>query len=104
MLATSFERIHRANLIGMGVVPIRLPQGVTPQTLALHAEDKIEIDLRGLTPRGTVEVFITRANGRQSSYLAALAIETSLEVTTLAKGGLIPLILQSSLELIRVSQ
>lgn len=96
VLATSFERIHRTNLIGMGVVPIRLPKGVTPQTLNLQVDDQIEIDLGGLKPRGVVDVAVKRANGRRASYLASVAIETTLEVETLYKGGLIPLILQNS--------
>ena len=58
VLAASFERIHRANLIGMGVLPLRLPQGVTPQTLALTVHDMVEIDAdpARITPRGEVPV------------------------------------------------
>ncbi len=50
VLAVSFERIHRSNLIGMGILPIRLPQGVTPQTLHLVAGDRIEVDAHAAGP------------------------------------------------------
>ena len=95
VLAVSFERIHRANLIGMGVLPIRLPEGVTPHSLSLTAGDRIEIDLdpARLSPRSLVRVTVRRASGEVETLDAIAAIETSLEVETLAKGGLMPLIL-----------
>ncbi|HWL56916.1 MAG TPA: aconitate hydratase AcnA [Paracoccus sp. (in: a-proteobacteria)] len=95
VLAVSFERIHRSNLIGMGILPLRLPEGVTPETLALSVRDRIEIGLdpARLGPRATVEVRVHRASGGVERLDAIAAIETSLEVETLAKGGLMPLIL-----------
>ncbi|WP_246098823.1 aconitate hydratase AcnA [Paracoccus laeviglucosivorans] len=98
VLATSFERIHRANLIGMGVVPIRLPQGVTPQTLKLGMGDTIELSLNpaDLAPRGAIEFQVIRADNTAERFSGTLAIETSLEVNTLSKGGLMPLILENA--------
>lgn len=95
VLAVGFERIHRSNLIGMGILPLRLPDGVTPQSLALTARDRIEIDLdpARLAPRAPVRVTLRRASGRVETLDAIAAIETSLEIETLAKGGLMPLIL-----------
>ena len=95
VLAVSFERIHRSNLIGMGILPLRVPDGITPQSLSLTAKDRIEIDLdpAGLSPRGLVRVTLRRASGAVETLDAAAAIETSLEIETLAKGGLMPLIL-----------
>ncbi len=96
VLAVSFERIHRANLIGMGVLPLRLPAGVTPATPALSVDDRIEIaaDEAALRPRAPVPVRILRADGRVEDLTATAAIETSLEVETLRQGGLLPLILK----------
>ena len=96
VLAASFERIHRANLIGMGVLPLRLPQGVPPQTLALTVHDMVELDAAAahITPRGEVPVTIRYADGRTARFTATAAIETSLEVETLLQGGLLPLILR----------
>ncbi|MGN7868475.1 aconitate hydratase AcnA [Paracoccus sp. 22332] len=95
VLAVGFERIHRSNLIGMGILPLRLPDGVTPQSLALTARDRIELDLdpARLSPRAPVRVTLRRASGAVQTMDAAAAIETSLEVETLAQGGLMPLIL-----------
>lgn len=95
VLAVSFERIHRANLIGMGILPLRLPQGVTPQGLGLQVQDRIEIDLEParLQPRSPVAVTLRRGSGAVERFTATAAIETTLEVQILAKGGLMPLIL-----------
>lgn len=99
VLAVSFERIHRSNLIGMGVLPLRLPQGVTPATLALHAEDQIEVDVRpeDLKPRMAVPVRIVRRDGQIEHLIATAAVETSLEVAELRAGGIIPYILQNAM-------
>ncbi len=95
VLAVGFERIHRSNLIGMGIVPLRLPAGVTPQSLALTAKDRIDLDLDPalLAPRTQVRVTLRRASGAVEVFEAQAAIETRLEVETLAMGGLMPLIL-----------
>ena len=100
VLASSFERIHRSNLIGMGVLPLRLPEGVTPFSLALSPDDLIEIDapLDALRPRARVGVRVRKADGGDIAFDAAAAIETGLEVATLAAGGLLPLILRRARE------
>jgi aconitate hydratase len=96
VLAVSFERIHRSNLIGMGVLPLRLPEGTTPQALALAADDLVEVDIPAtlLKPRAQVPVRIVRGDGRVEQLLAVAAVETSLEVAQLSAGGIIPYILQ----------
>ena len=51
MIAESFERIHRSNLIGMGILPLEFPQGVTRKTLRLTGEERIDIsNLQSLQP------------------------------------------------------
>ncbi|MDQ0512941.1 aconitate hydratase AcnA [Ancylobacter amanitiformis] len=97
VLAAGFERIHRSNLIGMGVLPLRLPADVTPRQLALAPRDLIVIEapLGAVAPRSEIAVRIVRANGQLESFIAHAAIETSLEVEMLAAGGILPLILQS---------
>ncbi|MDQ1901528.1 aconitate hydratase AcnA [Paracoccus sp. WLY502] len=95
VLAVGFERIHRSNLIGMGILPLRLPDDVTPGSLALTAQDRIEIDLdpARLAPRAPVRVLLHRPGRPAEGLDATAAIETSLEIETLARGGLMPLIL-----------
>ncbi|MEM5373233.1 aconitate hydratase AcnA [Paraburkholderia azotifigens] len=99
VLAVSFERIHRSNLIGMGILPLRLAPGVHPDTLDLQPGDKLEVDAAGdtLSPRCKIAVRVVRANGSVQPIEATAAVETQLECTLLRSGGVIPLILQKSL-------
>jgi len=96
VLARSFERIHRSNLIGMGILPLRLPHDRRPQDLGLQPEDIIEIDAApdAIHPRAEINVQIMRRGKRLGSFVAACAIETRLESHTLRAGGLLPMILQ----------
>jgi aconitate hydratase len=98
VLANSFERIHRANLIGMGVVPLRLPEGWRPGTLGLRPGDTIEIalNLDALAPRGAVPVAIHRSNGVQRGHATAL-LDTARDVALIRGGGMIPTILREAL-------
>ncbi|MND36595.1 aconitate hydratase AcnA [Agrobacterium tumefaciens] len=96
VLATSFERIHRWNLIGMGVLPLRLPEGLDPVQLRLTARDMISVDADALSiaPRCAVPVTITRPDGTSISFEASAAIETRAEIAILRAGGVLPLILE----------
>jgi len=98
VLAMSFERIHRSNLIGMGILPLRLPKGATPQALQLLPGDRVEIDAPAdnLTPRCAVPVRIARRDGSVQPLVATAAVETHLEVDLLRRGGVIPSILQQT--------
>ena len=100
VLAVSFERIHRSNLIGMGILPLRLPEGVSPQTLQIQPGDQLEVqaDAQHLSPRSTVRVQLQRQGGRMEIFEAIAAVETQLEVDLLRAGGVIPLILQQTLQ------
>jgi aconitate hydratase len=96
VLALGFERIHRSNLIGMGILPLRIPAEMSPAQLKLGPGDMVEIDapLEKIEPRSSVHVEIRRASGERASFDVAAAIETSLEVETLKAGGMLPMILQ----------
>ncbi len=91
VLALSFERIHRSNLIGMGILPIVLPERVV-----LTIEDTIAIDATSarIAPRAGVVVCIRRRSGKTDSFTAAIAVETALEVELLKDGGILPHILR----------
>ena len=99
VLAMSFERIHRSNLIGMGILPLRLPVGSHPEQLALQLGDRIEVDaeLATLHPRCAIPVHILRQDGRVDRLTATAAVETQLEVELLHHGGVIPYILNRHL-------
>ncbi len=96
VLANSFERIHRSNLIGMGILPLRFPAGVAPATLQLAPGDRIAVDAApdAIEPRCAVAVRILRANGDVQALTATAAVETQLEVALLRAGGVIPSTLQ----------
>jgi len=99
VLALSFERIHRSNLIGMGILPLRLPNKYHPDALQLQSGDRIEIDApaEAITPRGDIPIHIHRTNGSVEVFTARAAVETQLEVDLLAVGGVIPAILRNTL-------
>ncbi|WP_322057057.1 aconitate hydratase AcnA [Paraburkholderia sp. J63] len=99
VLAASFERIHRSNLIGMGILPLRFAPGTHPDTLALGPGDMLEVDAHAdtITPRCAVPVRIVRADGRVEAIDVRAAVETQLECRLLRSGGVIPLILQKNL-------
>lgn len=99
VLAVSFERIHRSNLIGMGMLPLLLPPGVTPHTLALQPGDRIEVDAPAATiaPGAEVRVAVHRAGVAPQVFPARAAVETRLEAELLRQGGVIPTILRRNL-------
>jgi aconitate hydratase len=100
VLAVSFERIHRSNLIGMGILPLRMPAGMSPETLQIKPGDQVEIQAEGsaLFPRCNVQVTLVRADGRTKVIQATAAVETQLEVELLRDGGVIPSILHKTIQ------
>jgi aconitate hydratase len=99
VLAASFERIHRSNLIGMGILPLRLGSGAHPSTLHLQPGDRIEIDapLAALAPRCKIAARVVRKDGRIEPLGTSAAVETQREVELLRAGGVIPYILNAHL-------
>lgn len=100
VLALSFERIHRWNLIGMGILPLRLQSGTGPEDLALKSGDMVEIvaDPATVTPRCPIRVIIRRQDGSERILSAIAAIETNAEVEILRNGGILPMILRDVLK------
>ena len=98
VLASSFERIHRSNLVNMGVLPLRLPADRHPSLLKLQVADRIEIDVPAdrLVPRAMVPVTLWRGDGSAERFEVRAEIETALELRVLRAGGIIPLILQGA--------
>jgi aconitate hydratase len=96
VLAPSFERIHRSNLIGMGILPLRLAPEHHPRNLRLQPGDRIEVNAapERLVPRTPVAITVHRATGQVEALVATAAVETALEIEILRVGGIIPLILR----------
>lgn len=99
VIALSFERIHRSNLIGMGILPLRVPAQYGPDAMNLLPGDRIDVDACAdtLEPRSGVSVRIIRANGEIDVVPAQAAVETQLEVELLRLGGVMPAILHKLL-------
>lgn len=99
VIAESFERIHRSNLIGMGVLPLVFPQGVNRHTLKLHGSEKI--DILGLNdeliPRMTVKAVIHRHSGEKETIDLICAIDTVNEVDYFKNGGILNFVLRKML-------
>ena len=99
VVAQSFERIHRSNLCGMGVLPLQFLEGVSAQTLKL---DGTEIfDVLGLSddikPMSDVQLVIHRANGASETLTVRSRIDTSIEVDYFRHGGILPFVLRQLL-------
>jgi aconitate hydratase len=99
VLACSIERIHRTNLIGMGILPLRLPAGLRPETLQLRPGVIIEIDaaITALAPRCAVPVRVLRDGEPPLHFVAVAEVETELELDLLRHGGIVPFILSRAL-------
>jgi len=95
IIAGSFERIHRSNLVGMGVLPCQLPAGVTAASLRLTGTEIL--DLTGLDenakPRQPVTLMIHRAHGSRDSVALTLRLDTPAEITYVRAGGIMPYML-----------
>jgi aconitate hydratase len=106
VLASSFERIHRSNLINMGILPLRLPAERHPTLLGLKPGDTIRVEAapERLGPRAVVPVSIHYADGRTAQFDAHAEVETLLETAVLRAGGIIPMILADRLALLSAAR
>jgi aconitate hydratase len=95
VIAESFERIHRSNLIGMGVLPLQFPHGVSAQSLGLTGEEVIEVgDLEDGGAKA-VTVTATREGGEAVQFEATVRIDTPNEVTYFRNGGILQAVLRN---------
>ena len=95
VIVESFERIHRSNLVGMGVLPLQFKDGDTRSTLGLTADDTFTIrGVDDLTPRQDVTVEVTRADGTSFSFTALCRIDTANEVEYFLNGGILHYVLR----------
>jgi aconitate hydratase len=95
VVAKSFERIHRANLAGMGVLPCQFKEGVDAATLKLDGSETFDLEgtESGITPQQDVTLVIHRADGRVERVALKLRIDTPIEVEYYNKGGILPFVL-----------
>ena len=96
VVARSFERIHRSNLVGMGVLPLQFPDGIDAATLGLDGTEIFGVTGLGenIQPRQDVTLTITRKDGKTESLAVKLRIDTPIEVDYYRHGGILPFVLR----------
>jgi len=95
VIVESFERIHRSNLVGMGVLPLQFLDGQTRQSLGLTGDDAFTIEgIANLQPRQTVTVKVTRADGSSFTFEALCRIDTANELEYFNNGGILHYVLR----------
>ena len=95
VIAESFERIHRSNLVGMGVLPLQFVEGESAETLGLNGAEKYSIaGVAELKPRQDVEVKVTRDSGEEFSFTARCRIDTYNELEYFRAGGILHYVLR----------
>ncbi|MEY4882826.1 MAG: aconitate hydratase [Pseudomonadota bacterium] len=98
VVARSFERIHRSNLVGMGVLPLQFKGGDSWQSLGLQGNELIDvIPDASLTPQSDALLRITRADGQTATLIVTLRIDTPIEVDYYRNGGILPFVLRQLL-------
>jgi aconitate hydratase len=99
VIVRAFERIHRANLVFMGVLPLQFKPGTTAQTLKLDGSEIIDITgiEKGITPMQDVTMTITRKDGKKEAVPLTLRIDTPIEVDYYQHGGILPYVLRELL-------
>ena len=98
-IAESYERIHRSNLIGMGVLPLQYAEGETAETLGLTGKETFAIEgiAEGLTPRKNLTVRARDAAGNEKTFTATVCINTPIEVDYYRHGGVLQYVLRDLL-------
>jgi len=98
VLAVGFERIHRSNLVGMGIAPIQFPDGQDARSLGLDGTEEFDIEgLANLTEGGHVRVRAAKSDGQLVEFDARVRAESSRDVACLRGGGILPLALAREL-------
>ncbi|MDA9776869.1 aconitate hydratase AcnA [Rubripirellula sp.] len=97
VITASYERIHRSNLVGMGVLPLEFADGATWQSLGLTGEETIEIPelSNELAPRSTITVHATATDGTTKSFPCVVRIDTPVEMQYYRNGGILPTVLRN---------
>jgi aconitate hydratase len=99
-IAESFERIHRSNLVGMGILPLQFKQGENKESLGLTGKEVYDIEgiEAGLKPRQEVTVKVTREDGSTFSFQTLARLDSPIDVTYYQNGGILPTVLRRILK------
>jgi len=96
VIADSFERIHRSNLAGMGVLPLQFKAGANAETLGITGRETFSIEglSDSLTPRQEITVRVTRDDGTDFTFPAVLRLDTPVEVDYYRNGGILQTVMR----------
>ena len=95
VIARGFERIHRSNLIGMGVLPCQFLEGTSARSLGLEGTERFDLELDGaLRPRAQATLHVERRNGEREAVPLLVRIDTPVEAAYYAAGGIMPYVLE----------
>jgi len=98
VVAKSFERIHRSNLIGMGVLPLQFKPGQSWQLLGLKGDEQVDVVLASeVKPQADAKLVITSRDGSKQEVAVTLRIDTAIEVDYYKHGGILPYVLRQLL-------
>ena len=95
VIAESFERIHRSNLVGMGVLPLEFARGENPQSLGLTGHERFSINgVDAITPGEAIDVVAENDSGETTTFRTHARVDNDTEVGYLHHGGILPLVLR----------
>jgi aconitate hydratase len=96
VIATSYERIHRSNLVGMGVLPLQFPDGKSAEALGLDGSESFDIEGMGdgLTPGGTVRVTARKGSGETVTFDALVRLDSDVDLEYYRNGGILHTVLR----------
>ncbi|MBA4260877.1 MAG: aconitate hydratase AcnA [Comamonadaceae bacterium] len=98
VVAKSFERIHRSNLVGMGVLPLQFRPGDSQESLGLRGDETIDVlPHPALLPQSEATLVVTRADGTRRELRVVLRIDTPVEASYYRAGGILPYVLRQLL-------
>jgi len=94
VIAESFERIHRSNLVGMGIIPLQYLEGQNASTLKLNGSEVFDIDLEEIEPKGAVRVTAYR-DGKKLEFDTICRVDVPIEIEYIANGGILQYVLRN---------
>jgi len=98
VVARSFERIHRSNLVGMGVLPLQFKAGESAESLGIRGDETFDIDVpANVKPQQELTLSITRKDGSRQNVAVLCRIDTPIEVDYYRHGGILPFVLRELL-------
>jgi len=98
VIAISYERIHRSNLVLFGVIPLQFRDGQNADSIGLTGREQFSIDLSDPKPGQDVIVKVVDGNGRTTEFLTKLRIDTETELTYYKNGGVLNYVIRENLK------